>query len=114
MCKKGAIVYGRKNIVGHEAVLYLYGAIDIGQFYPHKLKYLAAKEGGGFAIQIIVHYPETPGKQALFDARVAKLHAEYVAQYIEKLNCPIEQKLKLIDAIAQTVLDGCERDKSAK
>jgi len=41
---------------------------------------------------------------------VAKFHAEYVAQYIEKLNCPTEQKLKLIDAIAQTILDGCEED----
>ena len=62
---------------------------------------------GGQLIEIIVHYPETPEKQALFDARVEKFHAEYVAQYIEKLNCPIEQKLKLIDAIAQTILDGC-------
>ena len=66
---------------------------------------------GGSAIEIIVHYPETPEKQALFDARVAKFHAEYVAQYIEKLNCPTEQKLKLIDAIAQTILDSCEEDK---
>mgnify|MGYP001864296590 CR=1 FL=1 len=54
---------------------------------------------GGQLIKIIVHYPETPEKQALFDACVAKFHAEYVAQYIEKLN--------LIDAIAQTILDGC-------
>ena len=55
---------------------------------------------GGQLIKIIVHYPETPEKQALFDACVAKFHAEYVAQ-------SIEQKLKLIDAIAQTILDGC-------
>ena len=57
------------------------------------------------AIKIIVHYPETPEKQAQFDARVAKFHAEYVAQYIEKLNCPTEQKLKLIDAVAQTITE---------
>lgn len=63
------------------------------------------------AIEIIVYYPETPEKQALFDTRVAKFHAEYVARYIEKLNCSTEQKLKLIDAIAQTILDGCEEDK---
>ena len=60
------------------------------------------------AIKIIVHYPETPEKQAEFDARVAKFHAEYVAQYIEKLNCPTEQKLKLIDAVANTILEGTE------
>ena len=60
------------------------------------------------AIKIIVYYPETPEKQAQFDARVAKFHAEYVAQYIEKLNCPTEQKLNLIDAVANTILEGSE------
>ena len=28
----------------------------------------------------LIHYPETPEQQALFDARVARFHAEYVAQ----------------------------------
>ena len=55
-----------------------------------------------------MHYPETPEQQALFDARVAKFHAEYVAQYIEKLDCPTKQKMQLIDAIAQTILERCE------
>ena len=57
------------------------------------------------AIMIIVHYPETPEEQEQFDARVAKFHADYVAQYIEKLNCSTEQKLKLIDAVAQTIME---------
>ena len=57
------------------------------------------------AIKVIVHYPETPEKQVQFDARVAKFHAEYVAQYIEKLSCSTEQKLKLLDAVAQTIMD---------
>jgi hypothetical protein len=39
---------------------------------------------------------------------VAKFHAEYVAQYIEKLNCPTDQKLKLLDAVAQTILEESE------
>ena len=59
-------------------------------------------------MEIIVYYPETPEKQSKFDARVAKLHAEYVAQYLEKLNCPTEQKMALLDAIAQTVLEKAE------
>ena len=59
-------------------------------------------------MKIIVHYPETPEKRAQFDARVAKFHAEYVVQYIEKLNCPTEQKLKLLDAVAKTILDASE------
>lgn len=61
-------------------------------------------------MKIIVHYPETPEKQAQFDARVAKFHAEYVAQYIKKLNCPTEQKLKLIDAIAERIMDRVRRE----
>ena len=61
-------------------------------------------------MEIIVHYSETPEKQAQFDARVAKFHAEYVAQYIEKLNCPTEQKLKLIDAIAETIMKEVHRE----
>ena len=59
-------------------------------------------------IKLIIHYPETPEQQVLFDARVARFHAEYVAQYIEKLDCPTQQKLQWIDAIAQTILEHCE------
>ena len=40
-------------------------------------------------MEIIVHYSKTPEKQAEFDARVAKFHAEYVAQYIEKLKAQV-------------------------
>ena len=54
-------------------------------------------------MEIFVHYPDTPEKQEQLDARVAQFHAEYVTQYIDHLKCPMEQKLKLIDAIAQTV-----------
>lgn len=65
-------------------------------------------------MEIIVHYPETPEQQAQFDARVAKSHAEYVAQYIEKLRCPTEQKLKLIGAIAETIIEEVHREKEKK
>ena len=65
----------------------------------------------GVGLKIIVHYPNTPEKKELFDARVAKFHSEYVLQYIEKLDCPTEQKIKLIDAVAQTVLAESEKAK---
>ena len=42
-------------------------------------------------------------KQAEFAKNVAKLHAESIVRYIEKLNCPSEQKLALIDSIIATV-----------
>ena len=57
-------------------------------------------------MKIIVYYPETPEKQAQFETLVAKFHAEYVAQYIEKLTCSTDQKLKLIDAVAQTIMEN--------
>ena len=63
------------------------------------------------SLNIIVYYPETAEKAAKFDAAVTKFHSEYVVQYIEKLNCPREQKLSLIDAIAQTILEGAEENR---
>ena len=74
--------------------------------YPHIVECLLWK--GGISLKIIVHYPQTPEKQAEFDARVAKFHAEYVVQYIEKLNCPTDQKLKLLDAVAKTIFEVAE------
>lgn len=70
---------------------------------------LSIYKGGGL-IEIIIHYPERPENQALLAARAAKLHAEYVVQCIEKLDCSAEQKLKLMEAIAQTILDGCREE----
>ncbi len=60
-------------------------------------------------MELIVHYPKTQEKQKELYIRVAKFHADYVARYLEKLNCPMEQKFRLIDAIAETILK--ERDK---
>jgi tagatose-1,6-bisphosphate aldolase len=67
--------------------------------------YVDRKEGGA-AVKIIVHYPRTSEKQSQLDKLVAKFHAEYVAQYIEKLNCSVEQKMKLLDAVAEAVTDA--------
>ena len=61
-------------------------------------------------MQIILYYPETAQKQAEFDARVAKFYAEYIAQYVEKLNCPVNQKFKLLDAVAKTILESAEEE----
>lgn len=47
---------------------------------------------------------------AMLEKRMAKFHADYVSQYVDRLDCPVEQKLELLDAIAQTILDGCGED----
>lgn len=55
-------------------------------------------------MEIVVYYPETAEKQAAFEEMVARIHTEYVCRYIERLQCPIAQKLALVDAIAEAVL----------
>lgn len=54
-------------------------------------------------IHIIVHYPKTEQGKKELAQRTADVHAEMVKQYIQKLNCPSEQKTKLLDAVIATV-----------
>ena len=54
-------------------------------------------------MDIIVHYPQTTEQQAAFDSRVNKFRAEYIVRYVERLNCPMEQKIALIDAVIDTI-----------
>ena len=82
------------------------------QSYHTRRAVLHIIKTGGMPIEIIIHQPETSEKQALFDARVEKCHVEYVIQYIKNLNCSITQKKQLLDAVAQTILEGCEEMES--
>ena len=54
-------------------------------------------------MDVIVHYPKTAEQQAAFDTRVAKFRAEHILRYIERLNCPMDQKVALIDAVIESV-----------
>jgi hypothetical protein len=48
-----------------------------------------------------MHHPENQaGKQALAK-RVAEVHAQSVVEYIKKLSCPLEQKVKLLETVRQ-------------
>lgn len=54
-------------------------------------------------ITIKVHYPVTKaGKQKLMGC-VAAVHADFVYSKIQKLNCTVEEKKKLTNAVIQTV-----------
>ncbi len=55
-------------------------------------------------VKVLVHYPRTEQGRSELCTRIAKFHANYVAWYIEKLSCPTEQKLRLLDAIVETLL----------
>ena len=50
-------------------------------------------------MQVIVHFPKTEqGKENLKNA-VADVHIDAVTKYASKLNCPKEQKEKLLGEI---------------
>lgn len=64
-------------------------------------------------IEIVVHYPTTEeGKRELAE-RVAGVHADFVLQYVRKLNCPSKQKEELIDAVIDTVKKEQKQNKKA-
>ena len=63
---------------------------------PREVRGIARKSA---PINVIVHYPKTEkGKRELAE-RAAGVHADMVNRYIQKLNCPSEQKAALLDAV---------------
>ena len=62
-------------------------------------------------IKIIVHYPQTQqGKQELAQ-RLADVHADAVVSAINKLDCPLKQKLDLLQAVIDTTRGGLSAQK---
>ena len=63
-------------------------------------------------MEVIVHYPESKEDQAEIQKRLERIHAQFVLQYIEKLNCPQWQKEKLLDAVAATIRERAKEESS--
>ncbi|BFL21319.1 MULTISPECIES: hypothetical protein [Lachnospiraceae] len=55
-------------------------------------------------IHVIVHYPKTEEGRHELAVRAAGVHADMVGQYINRLNCPSEQKIQLIDEIIHSAV----------
>ena len=53
-------------------------------------------------IKVIVHYPKTEEGRQELARRVADVHADFVISSINKLDCPIKQKLELLQAVIDT------------
>lgn len=53
-------------------------------------------------IKLIVHYPTTEEGKRELAGRVADVHAGFVVNTINKLNCPLEEKLELLQAVIDT------------
>ena len=54
-------------------------------------------------INLIVYHPKTEEGRCELAQRVAGVHADFVNQYIRKLNCPSKQKEELLNAVIKDV-----------
>ena len=57
-------------------------------------------------MKVIVYPPKDPGSILALQKKVAAVHAEAVLRYLDKLPCPKEQKIKLLNAVIEK---GTER-----
>jgi hypothetical protein len=65
-------------------------------------------------IEVVVHYPTTEeGKRELAE-RVAEVHADFVLNYVRKLQIPSWQKEKLIDAVIKSAKERLKDEKKQK
>ena len=55
-----------------------------------------------------MHYPSTAESEQTLQKQVAKIHTEAVVNYITKLACPLEQKMKLVQSIEDELRNGQE------
>lgn len=55
-------------------------------------------------MNIIVHNSKSEDGMATLEKLVASVHTEAAVKYIQKLNCPKEQKIELIEQIKYELL----------
>ena len=70
---------------------------------PREVRGIARKSA---PINVIVHYPKTEEGMRELAVRVASVHADMVNQYINKMNCPSEQKVQLLDAVIKSAYEA--------
>ena len=54
-------------------------------------------------MNVIVHYPNINADIIELSNIVAKVHAQAVISYLQKLNCPKTQKIKLLKEIKEAL-----------
>ena len=54
-------------------------------------------------MNIIVHLPEMPEGMELLSRRLNEAHLTMVANNINKLNCPYEQKVELFERVCEKI-----------
>ena len=53
------------------------------------------------SMEVFLIMPTTPEGKAKLSKELAKFHAEQALKMVQKLPCPTEQKLELIDAVVE-------------
>lgn len=53
-------------------------------------------------MEVFIHYPEAEKDKQVLRQKVSEVHSKAVMEYISKLTCPLEQKLKLVQSIQDT------------
>lgn len=54
-------------------------------------------------MEVFMIMPTTPEGKAKLQHELAKFHAEQALKMVQKLPCPTEQKLELIDAVIESL-----------
>ncbi|MBE6541446.1 MAG: hypothetical protein E7672_03255 [Ruminococcaceae bacterium] len=60
---------------------------------------------GVITIKTVIHFPTSASKQKKLDELMSRFHSEYIIEFVEKLNCSTEQKIRLIDAVSKKISD---------
>ena len=60
-------------------------------------------------IPVVLHMPEAPDVRESLQARIDRIHADAIINYLRRLECPTEQKLALLDAIIEKAKADRER-----
>lgn len=50
-------------------------------------------------MEVFVHYPEAEEDKQALRQNVSAVHTKAVMEYISKLACPLEQKIKLVQSM---------------
>ena len=54
-------------------------------------------------MNVIVHYPKDMADIEQLKNRVASVHIEAVDGYLNRQNCPVEQKIELIESLKNAI-----------
>lgn len=61
-------------------------------------------------MNIILYFPQTKAGQEELAKRVATVHAQAVLDKVKSLNCPTQQKNKLIDAVLEKIREDMAKE----